>query len=199
MLKLTFDILVSTSWTLPAKRFSNSSDWDSSTTVSSSDLTRPPWTWSEELSPTSLMDTLHRVSSESSSTREATERSKDPESLSPITASLRRYSASMVSPALKISFTKSQLLDPTSRRPTTSSGPSSSTHPRRDSLPRDTPTKMAVLGATEKTSSTSSSRECSEQIVVSTAARHSECCLDTWVMRQLLLFFLLNMLIRGQN
>jgi hypothetical protein len=76
---------------------------------------------------------------------------------------LSRALPSTVSPALRTLSTRSPLLVLTSRKPTTSSGPSSLTHPRRASLLRDILTKRVAFGATERTSSTSLLRECSEQ------------------------------------
>jgi hypothetical protein len=59
------------------------------------------------------------------------------ESHSLTTESSRRPLERKESSALKISSTKSTPLEPTSRKPTTSSGPSSLAHPEEDSMSRD--------------------------------------------------------------
>ena len=156
-------ITVSTNFTLKSRESWDCSDSDNSTTVPSSESTRPPLTCSRRSSPSSLLDTPLDRPSRSSSSREVSLRLTDRESLLPITPSSRRLSALRESTALKISFTNSSPSDLTSRKPTTSSGPSSSIPPEVVSTTRDTLSTKVVIGVTERSSSTISSRLCSEQ------------------------------------
>ena len=164
-----FFYLVSTSLPQSQRRSYNSLDWDNSTTVFSSSLTKLPGTWSEWSSLSSLTDSHPEPLSPTLSTREDTVKSTDAESHSLTTPSLPLSSVRLVLPALRTSFTRSSPVDQNSRKPTTSSGHSSS-HPHsvdlrsRDTLsPKDT-----VPSVTEKSSLMHSSRKWCE------CERHNE-------------------------
>ena len=98
-----------------------------------------------------------------SSTREDSARFKDRESLSLATPLSSNPSArNRTSSVSRISLTKSKQSEPTSEKPTTSSGLSSSVPQEEDTTPRDTPSKEVETGVTERISSTNLSTECCE-------------------------------------
>lgn len=72
------------------------------------------------------------------------------ESHSPTTESLKEPWENTESLQLKILSTKLQLSDLTSRKPTTSCGPSNSEDQEEDSLKRGIPSKEEEIGETEK-------------------------------------------------
>ena len=122
--------------------------------VSSSESIKPQPTSSEELSHTSPSDTHPERPSEKLFSREDTERSTSRESLFLPTPSSRNHWESKVFTMLKILSMRSTLLVLTSRRPTTSSGPSNSELPEEDLPTRDTPSKEEEIGETENNTST---------------------------------------------
>jgi len=157
---------VSISSTPKSSESLESSDSDRFTTVSSYASTKPQPTYFVELSHTSLSDILQEILSESLFSREDMERSMDKESLFLITELLRNLWVSITFSPLRIWSMKSTLLELTSRKLTTSYGPSNLEDPEEDSPPRDIPSKDVEIGETEKNISTNLSTKCSDYLTI---------------------------------
>lgn len=151
---------VSTNWTPKPSESSDCSGSDKSTTALSWELIKPQAFCWEKLSLTSLSATPLVRPSRSSSTREDTARLPGREFPSPATPSSSRPSARPASTPLKIWSIRFTQLAPTSSKPTTSYGHSSSVPQEEDSPTRGIPSKEEETGETESNSSTNSSAAC---------------------------------------
>lgn len=122
--------------------------------VSSSESIKLQPTFSEELNHTSPSDTHPEKPSEKSFSREDTEKSTNRESPFLPTPSSKNHWESKVFTMLKILSMRSTQSVLTSKRPTTSFGPSNLEPPEEDSQTRDTPSKEEEIGETENNTST---------------------------------------------
>ena len=160
------ELEVWTNLTQEVSEFWDSSDSDSFTTEPSWESTRPLSICWEESNPISPSDILQSKPSESWFWREVMARSTTKEFPWLTTDLLKVHWENSESLQLRIWSMKSPPLALTSRKPTTSFGPSNWEVPEEASPRRDILSKEEEIGETESTSSMTSLRECFDLLIL---------------------------------